>query len=118
MWLLISYIALYVAFPLVCYLFFAKRRRAARENTPETEPDYGGEIAEVFRTLSRRLKGAGEISLAADALFLAEKAEGGEVTLYVAAYALNLISEETQGGRDAVRQAARSLWDLNEGAGE
>jgi hypothetical protein len=117
MWLLISYIALYVAFPLACYLFFAKRRRAAGEDTPETEPDYGGEIATTFRTLARKLKGAGEYPLCADALFLASKAEGGELPLYAAAYALQLIAEETTQG-EAVRTAAAELYELNEGAGE
>ena len=112
--LLIAYLLIFVVLPIGCY--FAHKQSKAPQ-TEDAAPDYGGEIAETFRTLARKLKGAGELPLYNDALFLASKAEGGELPLYAAAYALQLIAEETTQG-EAVRTAAATLYELNEGAGE
>ena len=113
--LIIAYLLIFVVLPIGCYFAHKQSKATQTEDTPE--PDYGGEIADTFRTLARKLKGAGELPLYNDALFLASKAEGGELPLYAAAYALQLIAEETTQG-EAVRTAAATLYELNEGAGE
>lgn len=113
--LIIAYLLIFIVLPIGCYFAIKQSKATQTEDTPE--PDYGGEIADTFRTLARKLKGAGEYPLCADALFLASKAEGGELPLYAAAYALQLIAEETTQG-EAVRTAAAALWEINEGIGK
>ena len=111
--LIIAYFLIFIVLPVGAY--FAYTPKPAPQ-TEDTAPEYGGEIADTFRALARKLKGAGEYPLCADALFLASKAEGGELPLYAAAYALQLIAEETTQG-EAVRTAAAELYELNEGIG-
>lgn len=130
--LILAYILLYGVLPVGCYLAYKKSKaetQAETETPTETETQ-NPFIGEIFRTLSADLKRAGECTLATDAAFIANKADGkgwrgtdlwenGEtegVTLYQAAVLLQEIANATA-CKGAVRRAAKALYELNEGIG-